>query len=242
MDILYVAVARLQMEDGKPTPGMHLLIASAGDQQKQWKKSIMDIMDQGGEKLLKLSTKMIIKMADADKQYEYWASCEDLDGMVLAFFAVTNIMKSKDKGEKDSSHISTKQRINDFKEAFLRENNRADLQNAKEKGGVHKANVAMLSGFLGGGNSKLANVQAKVNAVKGNMEDNINTILSAQENLEGLEGKVADLQDGSKQFAKGARAVHRQMWWDNLRMKIMIGVVILVIVLILIIVLAVAFG
>lgn len=54
------------------------------------------------------------------------------------------------------------------------------------------------------------------------------------ERLETLQTKTDDLQHGALQFKKGANTARKQMWWKDMKMKMIlagvIGLIILVIV------------
>ncbi|KAJ3381639.1 SNAP receptor, synaptobrevin [Lobulomyces angularis] len=50
------------------------------------------------------------------------------------------------------------------------------------------------------------------------------------EKLDSLQTKTDDLQQGALQFKKGATKVRKQMWWKDLKLKLVIAGIILVII------------
>ncbi|KAF0687887.1 Aste57867_20379 [Aphanomyces stellatus] len=70
---------------------------------------------------------------------------------------------------------------------------------------------------------KLAQVQQKVEDVKGTMKDSINLALNNTEKLDTLNVKAAQLADSASVFKKGATTLHRRMWWQNVKVMLAIG-------------------
>ncbi|KAJ3231820.1 hypothetical protein HDU81_003512 [Chytriomyces hyalinus] len=66
------------------------------------------------------------------------------------------------------------------------------------------------------------------------MTDNIAKVVQRGENLEHLQNKTEDLQQSAMQFKKGASAVRKEMWWKDMKMKMILGGVLGVVVLIII--------
>ncbi|KAG0213720.1 hypothetical protein BGX28_003664 [Mortierella sp. GBA30] len=79
-----------------------------------------------------------------------------------------------------------------------------------------------------------AQLQQQVNDVVGIMQQNIDSVRDRGENLDALQHKTSDLEQGAVQFRKGASGVRRQMYWKNMKMRFLIGlgVVILLIIII----------
>lgn len=77
---------------------------------------------------------------------------------------------------------------------------------------------------------KAVGVAAKVDAVKLTMIDNIGRIIEREKKLTDIEGKTEELVSESERFLKTGRAIGRQLWWQNWKMKIiMTGAVLLVV-------------
>ncbi len=62
------------------------------------------------------------------------------------------------------------------------------------------------------------------------MVANIDSIVERGERLELLVDKTDALNTESVTFRRGARQVQRKMWWQNVKMKILLGVIALVII------------
>ncbi|KAI8909995.1 synaptobrevin [Powellomyces hirtus] len=66
------------------------------------------------------------------------------------------------------------------------------------------------------------------------MQDNINKVMQRGEHLDTLQNKTDDLQNSSLQFKRGANRVRKQMWWKDMKMKLILGAVIAAILIIII--------
>ncbi|XP_041485399.1 vesicle-associated membrane protein 7-like [Lytechinus pictus] len=86
------------------------------------------------------------------------------------------------------------------------------------------------SNLKGGGNDKVAVLQNQVDEVKDIMTVNIDKVLSRGEKLDDLLSKTEDLEASAKTFQKTARKVNDKMWWQNIRMKILLTVIIFIVV------------
>ncbi|KAJ3087273.1 hypothetical protein HK102_011455 [Quaeritorhiza haematococci] len=80
------------------------------------------------------------------------------------------------------------------------------------------------------GNQKTQQIQNQVDEVIGLMHNNIEKVIARGEKLESLQNKTDDLQQGALQFKRGATKVRRQMWWKDLKLKLIIAGVIIVII------------
>jgi len=74
------------------------------------------------------------------------------------------------------------------------------------------------------------------------MTDNIDRILKRGDKLEDLVDKTNDLESSAIQFNVTAKKVKRKMWWKNLKMMFILGMVILIILAVIITVLVLKFG
>ncbi|KAI9209085.1 synaptobrevin [Polychytrium aggregatum] len=79
--------------------------------------------------------------------------------------------------------------------------------------------------------SKTSQIQREVDQVVGIMQDNVTKVMERGEHLSTLQTKTDDLQNSSSQFRKGASAVRKQMWWKDMKMKIILGIIVAVILL-----------
>lgn len=81
--------------------------------------------------------------------------------------------------------------------------------------------------------SKVANVQKKVDEVKNIMVDNIEKVLERGEKIELLVDKTDNLRFQADKFHKTGRQLRSRMWWQNMKMKlIIVGILILIAVII----------
>ncbi len=85
-------------------------------------------------------------------------------------------------------------------------------------------------------------LQGQVNDVKDVMTENIDKILKRGDKLEDLVDKTNDLESSAIQFNVTAKKVKRKMWWKNLKMMFILGMVILIILAVIITVLVLKFG
>jgi hypothetical protein len=72
--------------------------------------------------------------------------------------------------------------------------------------------------------------------MKKNGEKLVNNITA----LEELNTKTAEMKVHSEQFGEGASKLKKTMWWNNVKAKIVIGLVIIVVVVIVVVVIAVS--
>ncbi|KAJ3128380.1 SNAP receptor, synaptobrevin [Nowakowskiella sp. JEL0407] len=82
--------------------------------------------------------------------------------------------------------------------------------------------------------SKTQQVQKQVDEVVGIMQDNIQKVMQRGEQLDSIQNKTDDLQNSSQQFRRGASRVRKQMWWKDMKMKLILGGIIGVILLVII--------
>ena len=88
--------------------------------------------------------------------------------------------------------------------------------------------LEQLSGGGGGaqngavGNTKVASVHQQVSEVKEIMMDNIEKVLDRGEKIEVLVDKTEALRFQADNFHKQGRALRNRMWWNNLKMKLIL--------------------
>lgn len=83
--------------------------------------------------------------------------------------------------------------------------------------------------------SHLDATRAQVNEVQNIMKNNVDKIMEREGKLSDLEGRADQLQAGTEQFHRAAVKIKRKKFWENMKMKIIIGVIIAVIIIIIII-------
>jgi hypothetical protein len=88
--------------------------------------------------------------------------------------------------------------------------------------------------------SRLSRVKAQVDQVKGIMLENIDKVIDRGEQIDGLVTRTEQLHDQAADFRQQGARVRRKMWYQNMKVKlIVLGIVI---ALILIIILSVCHG
>ncbi|KAK0518627.1 Vesicle membrane receptor protein (v-SNARE) [Tilletia horrida] len=87
----------------------------------------------------------------------------------------------------------------------------------------------------GAGNSRTAQIQSQIDDTIGVMRDNINKVNERGENLNSLQDKTDNLAISAQGFRRGANRVRKQMWWKDMKMRIIIGVGILILICIIVI-------
>ncbi|WOL08045.1 vesicle-associated membrane protein [Canna indica] len=88
--------------------------------------------------------------------------------------------------------------------------------------------------------SKLAKVKAQVSEVKGVMMENIEKVLDRQVKIDGLVDKTENLRFQAQDFRQQGTQLRRKMWYQNMKIKLIVFSII--IALILIIILSVCHG
>lgn len=78
--------------------------------------------------------------------------------------------------------------------------------------------------------SKVSKVQKQVSEVKNIMMDNIDKVLDRGEKIELLVDKTDALRSQADTFQRTGRTLRRKMWWQNLKMKLIVGLIVLVVV------------
>ncbi|GFO45728.1 vesicle-associated membrane protein 4-like [Plakobranchus ocellatus] len=90
--------------------------------------------------------------------------------------------------------------------------------------------------------TKLNQLQGEVDDVVDIMKNNVNKVIERGDRLEDLQDKSESLSSHSDMFRSRAKGLHRTMWWNNCRMRIIIGLIIGIVVAIIVAALAVHFS
>lgn len=78
-----------------------------------------------------------------------------------------------------------------------------------------------------GSQDKLTEVQQKVDALKGIMQDNVKKILETHATLESLDNNSASMSSQANRFLKQSVDLRRQMQYRNLKVKVLFGTCVL---------------
>ena len=84
-------------------------------------------------------------------------------------------------------------------------------------------------------NANLEATRKQVDEVQNIMKANVEKVLERDGKLGQLEERADRLQEGTEQFHRSAVRIKRKQWWENMKMKIIIGVVAAAVLLILIV-------
>ncbi|KZP14900.1 synaptobrevin [Athelia psychrophila] len=87
----------------------------------------------------------------------------------------------------------------------------------------------------GQGTAKTAAIQAQIDDTVGIMRENITKVAERGERLDSLQDKTDNLAVSAQGFRRGANRVRKNMWWKDMKMRIIIGVVIAVIIIIIVV-------
>nr|XP_031859860.1 uncharacterized protein CI109_004708 [Kwoniella shandongensis]KAA5526932.1 hypothetical protein CI109_004708 [Kwoniella shandongensis] len=94
------------------------------------------------------------------------------------------------------------------------------------------------SGDIGGGgqqSKKIADIQSQINETVDVMHKNITQVAERGERLDALQDKTDNLAVSAQGFRRGANRVRKQMWWKDMKMRIIIGVGIAVLIIIIVV-------
>lgn len=70
------------------------------------------------------------------------------------------------------------------------------------------------------------NVQAEIDNVRGIMTENIERVLERGERIDLLVDKTDRLGEGARDFRVRSRGLRRRMWWKNVKLMVLVGVVV----------------
>ncbi|KAF9465934.1 synaptobrevin-like protein [Collybia nuda] len=79
-------------------------------------------------------------------------------------------------------------------------------------------------------NPRIANIQAQIDNTVEIMKDNITKVAERGERLESLEARTETLAVSARGFRRTANRVRKNMWWQDMKMRIIIGVTVAVII------------
>ncbi|KAL8713068.1 MAG: hypothetical protein Q9220_002928 [cf. Caloplaca sp. 1 TL-2023] len=82
----------------------------------------------------------------------------------------------------------------------------------------------------GGKQDAISNVQSDIENVRGIMTENIERVLERGERIDLLVDKTDRLGVGAHDFRVRSRGLKRQMWWKNVKLMVMVGVVVVFLV------------
>jgi len=101
--------------------------------------------------------------------------------------------------------------------------------------GGSSANPPPAPGASAGPNPKTAAIQAQIDDTVNIMRDNITKVVERQERLDSLQDKTDNLAVSAQGFRRNANRVRKNMWWKDMKMRLIIGVAIAVIIIIVVV-------
>ncbi|KAJ9121297.1 hypothetical protein QFC24_004633 [Naganishia onofrii] len=81
----------------------------------------------------------------------------------------------------------------------------------------------------------VAQLQEEIDTTVGVMRENLNKMAERGENLDHLQDKTDGLAMSAQGFRRGANRVRKQMWWKDMKMRIVISVGIVVLIIIIVV-------
>ncbi|KAJ7220585.1 synaptobrevin [Mycena pura] len=85
------------------------------------------------------------------------------------------------------------------------------------------------------GTAKTAAIQAQIDDTVDIMRENITKVAERGERLDALQDKTDNLAVSAQGFRRGANRVRKNMWWKDMKMRIIIGAAISIIVIIIVV-------
>ncbi|KAK1921437.1 synaptobrevin [Papiliotrema laurentii] len=85
------------------------------------------------------------------------------------------------------------------------------------------------------GNKKITEIQQQIDDTVGIMHENITRVAERGERLDALQDKTDTLAVSAQGFRRGANRVRKQMWWKDMKMRIIIGIGICVLIVVIVV-------
>jgi t-SNARE complex subunit (syntaxin) len=82
---------------------------------------------------------------------------------------------------------------------------------------------------------RLQQTQAQVDEVVDIMRVNVDKVLERDQKLSELDDRADALQAGASQFEATSGKLKRKMWWKNLKMMLILGLIVTVIIIIIVV-------
>lgn len=82
---------------------------------------------------------------------------------------------------------------------------------------------------------KVAAVSLQVEEVKGVMQNNIQSVLRNQENIETLLDQTDAMKNEATGFQRSAGRVKEKMWWQNVKLQIIIAVLVILLIIVIVV-------
>lgn len=89
---------------------------------------------------------------------------------------------------------------------------------------------------------KISNLQNQVDDVVDIMKSNVSRVIERGDRLEDLQDKSESLSNSSDMFRTRAKGLHKKMWWQTCRMRLILALVIIIVIGIIVAALAIHFS
>ncbi|KAJ1966089.1 Vesicle membrane receptor protein (v-SNARE), partial [Dimargaris xerosporica] len=90
------------------------------------------------------------------------------------------------------------------------------------------------AGGHGGRQGNSQQIQQELDDVVNIMQENIDKVMEREERLDVLHNKTDDMNESARQFRKGASRVRKQMWWKDMKLKVIIAIVVIILLVVII--------
>ncbi|AFR94536.2 vesicle-associated membrane protein 4 [Cryptococcus neoformans] len=84
-------------------------------------------------------------------------------------------------------------------------------------------------------NKKIQAIQSQIDETIDTMHDNITKVAERGERLDALQDKTDNLAVSAQGFRRSANRVRKQMWWKDMKMRVIIAVGICVLIIIIVV-------
>ncbi|KAL1115627.1 hypothetical protein AAG570_005917 [Ranatra chinensis] len=121
---------------------------------------------------------------------------------------------------------------------FMMKLEEKDIQSCMDNNGGYSGEGSNVSAS----NNKIKQTRDQVDEVVGIMKVNVEKVLERDQKLSDLNYRADALQHGAQQFEQQAGKLKRKMWWKNIKMMIIMGVIGGILLLIIIVWIAGSFG
>lgn len=228
---MYLGVGRLVRQGSTFMEGEHQVIAEKLSSDKdpfspQYKTSVQQIMDKGASKFVEGKR---LRLTSDTNNYDLHVLPREINDNLIIYFAITDT--------KFGTVHSLAKLFDDLVHGFTSANSSNDILKAKAGGKVNSNSQSVFETLLAKyGDSKIAQVQQKVDQVKDVMKDNVKKALDNVEQLDQMELKSEEFEKQAKQFQSNSNKVYKRMRCQNRKVTAMIVGVILFVLLIIIIV------
>ena len=78
-------------------------------------------------------------------------------------------------------------------------------------------------------------IEAEVEAVSDILKENLTKVVERDGKLGTLDERTDQLKEGAQQFQMKTKKLEKQMWWENRKLNLMIGVTVAVVVIIILV-------